>query len=469
MKNMTLRRIAEECSGILHTGKGMEAAAAAPVEGITTDSRAVREGFLFAALKGERVDGHDYIGQAYDKGAVCALTEKDLPEVTDKCWIRVRSVMEALALIARAYRRELGIPVVGIAGSVGKTSTKEMVASVLSQKYRTLKTQGNLNNELGVPLTIFSITEEHEMAVVEMGINHFGEMHRLANMVRPDICVMTNIGECHLEYLIDRDGVLRAKTEIFDFLKPDGHIVLNGNDDKLVTVKPVNGVEPVFFGLKDNMPENAAAEGAELSYWADNIGEPGLDGTFCTIHTPQGSFDVTVPIPGMHYLMNALSGTAVGCICGLTLDEIRRGIENVQPVGGRFRIIRGGRYTLIDDCYNANPVSMRSSLHVLGYAKGRRVAVLGDMAELGPDEIRFHEQIGEFAAETKPDLLVGIGERSRALVEAARRTDPELKAVHFDDAEDFIEESGKLLKEGDIVLIKASHCMEFSKIVEALS
>ena len=224
MKNLTLENIAAACGGSYH---GSETDRNREVTDITTDSRKAGEGSLFAAIKGERVDGHSFINQVFEKGALCVLCEKE-PELSEGVtgnWILVSSTLQALKDIAEFYRQQLSLRVVGITGSVGKTSTKEAVASVLSEKYCVLKTLGNFNNELGLPLTVFRLREEHEAAVLEMGISDFGEMHRLSKIARPDVCVMTNIGQCHLEFLHDRDGILRAKSEIFDFLAPDGKIV----------------------------------------------------------------------------------------------------------------------------------------------------------------------------------------------------------------------------------------------------
>ena len=224
MKHMSLREITLACGGTYY---GNDASLSAEVTGVAIDSRKIEEGFLFIPIKGARVDGHDFIPQVIEKGALCTLSEKELPNASYP-YILVDSCEQAMKDIAQHYRTALGIKVVGITGSVGKTSTKEMIASVLSQKYNVLKTAGNFNNEIGLPLTIFNIREEHEVAVLEMGINHFGEMHRLTKMAQPDICVITNIGLCHLEYLGDRDGILKAKTEMFDYMQPNAKIILNG-------------------------------------------------------------------------------------------------------------------------------------------------------------------------------------------------------------------------------------------------
>ncbi len=467
MKGLTLRRIADACGGILHIAPGQEALENTEVESITTDSRQAGTGSVFAAIKGERVDGHRFIDAVFAQGAAAAITEHDLPDAAG-CYIRVHSTLDALKEIAEEYLKILQIPVVGITGSVGKTSTKEMVASVLSVKYQTLKTAGNFNNELGLPLTVFRLREEDEIAVLEMGINHFGEMHRLAKVARPDTCVITNIGQCHLEFLIDRDGILRAKTEIFDFIRPDGHIVLNGNDDKLSLVQNVNGIEPVFFGL----PADAANEtGAPLTVWADEIESRGLGGSVCRIHMPEApeGFQVHVPLPGRHMIQNALTAASVGRIYGLTPDEIRQGIEGLEAVGGRFHIIHSDHYEIVDDCYNANPVSMKASLDILRDVENTTVAILGDMGELGAEEIQMHESVGTHAAGCSLDLLVGIGSLSEHMIRAASAADPSLRVKYYADVESFLAEATELLPDGATVLVKASHFMNFSKIVEALS
>ena len=467
MKGLTLRRIADACGGILHMSENSLFSADAEVAAIVTDSRKAGEGSLFAAIRGERVDGHSFIPAVLQAGAAAVLTEQDLPEDCGGNWIKVLSTLAALRDIAEEYLRILEVPAVGIAGSVGKTSTKEMVAAVLSQRYRIHKTQGNFNNELGVPLTIFGMTGEEEIAVLEMGISDFGEMHRLAKIVRPDTCVMTNIGECHLEFLGDRDGVLRAKSEIFDFLTENGHIVLNGDDDKLVQLHQVNGVTPVFFGL--NKEHGAGEDWPELSVWADGIESLGLEGSRCRIHTPQGSFSVLVPIPGRHMVMNALAGTAVGLIYNLTLEEIRCGIESLEPVTGRFHIIRTPGLTVIDDCYNANPVSMAASVKGLSEAAGRRIAVLGDMAELGSQEKEYHEKIGVCTVDSGIEMLFTVGERgawiARKAEEEAARRGSTLSIRSCETNEECRERLQEELRCGDTVLVKASHCMKLEEIV----
>ena len=454
MKNMTLGNIAAACGGIYH---GTEAAKEKTIAEITTDSRKAGKDSLFVAIKGERVDAHKFIPAVFEQGALCVISEQELEDPAG-AYIQVDSSLQAIKDIAEFYRKQLDIKVVGITGSVGKTSTKEMVASVLSEKYRVLKTLGNFNNELGLPLTVFRLREEDEIAVLEMGISHFGEMHRLSKIARPDICVITNIGQCHLEFLGDRDGVLKAKTEIFDYLAPAGTIVLNGDDDKLATLQEVKGIQPVFFGIDSDRMISAT-----------QIHSLGLKGIACRICTGQGDFDVTIPIPGYHMVYNALAGTAVGLSLGMTTKEIKRGIEKLESLSGRFHIIETDNYTVVDDCYNANPVSMKASLKVLGDALGRKVAILGDMGELGENEQQLHEEVGVAAGQQGIQMLICVGALSEGMAKAAKETNPQMEVIHKQTLEEAISSLPQYLKQGDTILVKASHFMHFEKIVEVLT
>lgn len=457
MKNLTLEHIAEACHGVYH---GPMEAKSTEVTSIATDSRKVESGCLFVPIVGARVDGHNFIEQVMDAGALVTLSERELPQASYP-YIQVESSLQAVKDIAAYYLDQLQIPVVGITGSVGKTSTKEMIASVLAQKYRVLKTLGNFNNELGLPLTIFRLREEDEIAVLEMGISDFGEMHRLAAVSRPNTCVITNIGTCHLENLGDRDGVFRAKTEVFDHLKENAVVILNGDDDKLNQVEQVQGRAPIFFGLNDS-----------CSIYADEIESRGLKGISCRIHTPKGDFTVTVPIPGIHMVYNALAGTAVGLAYGMKPEEIRRGIESLQSVSGRFHIIETDGLTIVDDCYNANPMSMKASLGILKDALNRSVAILGDMGELGKDEAALHEEVGTFAGTCGVDLLICVGTLCEHMAAAARSAaasaGTSLEVLYFRDREALEEKLPSLLRRGDTVLVKASHFMHFDELLTEL-
>lgn len=457
MKHMSLQEITHACHGVYH---GDAVFLAKEVTNVAIDSRKVEKGGLFIALKGARVDGHSFIPQVMENGALCAVSEQELGDVSYP-YIQVDSCEQALKDIAEHYRTSLDIKVVGISGSVGKTSTKEMIASVLGQKYRVLKTEGNFNNEIGLPLTVFNIREEHEIAVLEMGISGFGEMTRLAKVARPDICVLTNIGSAHLENLGSRDGILKAKTEMFTYMNAEGTIILNGDDDKLRSFTPENGISPVYFGLDNN-----------CAFHAEHIVNRGLKGTTAEFVTPVSRFCAHINIPGSHMVHNALAGIAVGYALGMTDKEIARGIEANVTIAGRNNLIETDRYTIIDDCYNANPASMKASLDVLSFADTRTVAILGSMFELGETSEKMHYDVGVHAAEAGINVLICIGDLTRSTARGAEETAVKkrlsTKVFHFDTKADFFREADNLLKEKDTILVKASHGMEFPEIVKHL-
>ena len=462
MKNMTLENIEKACGGRYI---GTEAEKKTEVLGVVIDSRQVESGYLFVAIPGEKVDGHKFIPDVFAKGAAAVLSEQQLEDPAGP-YILVESTTKALRDLAEYYRKSLDIKVVGITGSVGKTSTKEMIASVLSEKYRVLKTEGNYNNEIGLPLTIFKIRAEHEVAVLEMGISEFGEMHRLATMANPDICVITNIGLCHLENLKTRDGILKAKTESFAHLKKDGIAILNGDDDKLSTVRQVGDKEPVFYGMEEKMEYR---EDAKKSVYATGVENLGLYGMQARIHTPEGERDVRIPIPGEHNVYNALAATAVGLSLGLSLDQISSGILKAKTIGGRTNLLNTGSMTVIDDCYNANPVSMKASIDVLATAEGRKIAVLGDMGELGENEKKLHYEVGEYLAKKEIEVLFCAGELSEEIAKAAQKESKTCEVYYFKTRDALLEQLLPFLKKGDTVLVKASHFMEYPKIVKALT
>lgn len=462
MKNMTLENIEKACGGRYI---GTEAEKKTEVLGVVIDSRQVGSGYLFVAIPGEKVDGHKFIPDVFAKGAAAVLSEQQLEDPAGP-YILVESTTKALRDLAEYYRKSLDIKVVGITGSVGKTSTKEMIASVLSEKYKVLKTEGNYNNEIGLPLTIFKIRAEHEVAVLEMGISEFGEMHRLATMANPDICVITNIGLCHLENLKTRDGILKAKTESFAHLKKDGIAILNGDDDKLSTIRQVGDKEPVFYGMEEKMEYR---EDAKKSVYATGVENLGLYGMQARIHTPEGERDVRIPIPGEHNVYNALAATAVGLSLGLSLDQISSGILKAKTIGGRTNLLNTGSMTVIDDCYNANPVSMKASIDVLATAEGRKIAVLGDMGELGENEKKLHYEVGEYLAKKEINVLFCAGELSEEIAKAAQKESKTCEVYYFKTRDALLEQLLPFLKKGDTVLVKASHFMEYPEIVKALT
>lgn len=455
MVNMTLRSVAEACGGTLYGEYGIDK----EILGVELDSRKLQAGYLFIAVKGERVDGHSFIPQAFAKGCYGVVCEY-LPEETAGPCIVVKDSLKALQDIAAFYREQLNIKVVGITGSVGKTSTKEVIASMLCEKYNVLKTEGNFNNEIGLPLTVLKIRREHQVAVLEMGINHFGEMRRLSRIAKPDVCVITNIGQCHLEFLGDRNGILKAKTEMFEFMNPDGVVCLNGDDDKLVTVKEVYGRSPLFFGM-----------GETCDIRAVHIQNHGLYGCEAEIEekgtTDIAKWNICIPVPGEHMVMNALAAVAVGKTLGMSREEMAAGIAKTESVGGRSHIIRDSVFTIIDDCYNANPVSMKAAVELLDTASTRKVAVLGDMFELGKEEKELHREVGNFIAKKNIDVVIAIGCLAEEIYLAARQGNR--NCYYYRSKEEMLREAPSVLQKGDTILLKASHGMGFTELVEFCS
>ena len=446
MKKFTLGEIAESCGGKfvgLDSDKNIE------ITSVERDSRQIKDGSLFLAIRGERVDGHDYIEKCFASGAVCAVCEK-APDNATKPYILVDSTLEAVKKIAKAYRQKFDIPVVGVSGSVGKTSTKEMLYAVLSQKYKTHKTQGNLNNELGVPLTLLSMPEDTQAAVIEMGISDFGEMTRLSEMVQPTICVLTIIGCCHLENLGDRDGVLKAKTEMFKNAAENAEYILNGDDDKLYSVTEVNGKTPIYFGFA-----------SDNDYYAEDIENNGEGGISCTLCFDNTRLNVTIPAIGSYMVSNALAAVAAGRLLGLSDEQLVNGVQSYKTVGSRANVINTGKIRIIDDCYNANPTSVKASLNTLVNFSGRKVAILGDMKELGADELKLHLETGKYAKDKGVDLVIAAGPLAKELAKGA-------DGEWFESVEQVKNAIPALINEGDTVLVKASHSMHFEDIVDFL-
>lgn len=437
MKDMTIFSAARAAGGRV-AGCGQDA----PLSGGVIDSREAGPGLMFCALPGERADGHEYMRSALEKGAACCLATH-VPEGVTGPVILVDDVRSAMAKIAGACRDRLGIPVVGITGSSGKTTAKEMCAAVLSQKYNTLKTEKNFNNELGVPLTLFRIGPEHGAAVVELGINHFGEMSRLGAMAKPDIAVYTLIGRSHLEALGDLDGVLRAKGELVEHMPPDGMLIVNGDDEKLAAWRPAR--RKLTFGL---------GEGCNVR--GVGFAPRGAEGSALTVLAGERRIELFLPAYGRHLAYAALAAAAVGIELGLSDGQIAAGAADYAPVGRRARIIETPSLTVIDDCYNANPDSVKMAIASAGALGGRLVCILGDMLELGEQSEQMHREVGE-AARAAGALLLTAGERSAAM-----------GGEHFASKAELISALPRLLKRGDRVLVKASHSMAFEEISDAL-
>ena len=447
MTPCTAREICAAVGGTLLQDSG------APVTGVTTDSRAVQPGQLFIPLVGERFDGHAYIAKALEGGAAGCLTAA-APEtlLPGKLYIQVADTRLALKALASWYRNKFDLPVVQVTGSAGKTTTKEMIACVLSRRYRTLRTEGNLNNDIGAPLTLLRLTAEHEAAVIETGMNHFGEIRYLGEMVRPDIAVITNVGDAHIENLGNtRQGILRAKCEIFENLAPDGVAVLNGDDPLLNTI-----------ALPQRILRCGTGEGCDVR--VTEVDDQGLEGVACTVTTAKASYRLETSAPGGYMIYPLAMAAAIGEYLCLTAEEIAAGAADYAPVGSRMHLIpMDGQRLIIDDCYNANPQAMAEALRMLAKSRHRRkVAVVGDMGELGELTEQAHRDVGALARELKLDAVVAVGEKMRAL----RETDP--SALWFPDTASALPALPDLFVGDTAVMVKASHAMHFESIVKEL-
>ena len=444
----TVREICAAVGGTLLQGEG-----SALITGVTTDSRAVSAGQLFIPLTGERFDGHAYIGSALSSGAAGCLTART-PEtlLPGKLYVQVADTRLALKALAAWYRSRFTLPVVQITGSAGKTTTKEMVAAVLSRRYDTLKTQANFNNDIGTPLTLLGLAPQHQAAVIETGMNHFGEICYLGEMVRPDIAVITNVGDAHIENLGNtRQGILRAKCEIFQHLSPDGIAVLNGDDPLLNTVA---------------LPQTIlrCGRGENCNVRVTDVDDRGIEGIACTVTTARASYRLTAASPGSFMIYPMAMAAAIGEALGLTGEEIAAGVAAYIPTGSRMHLIRlpEGRL-LIDDCYNANPQAMEEALKLLAVTPARRrAAVLGDMGELGELTVSAHRAIGVLTGELHLDSVIAIGEKARDIASAAPN------ARWYASVDDAMPVIRAAFTEGTAVLVKASHAMHFENIVKEL-
>lgn len=444
----TVREICAAVGGTLLQGEG-----SALITGVTTDSRAVSAGQLFIPLTGERFDGHAYIGSALSSGAAGCLTART-PEtlLPGKLYVQVADTRLALKALAAWYRSRFTLPVVQITGSAGKTTTKEMVAAVLSRRYDTLKTQANFNNDIGTPLTLLGLAPQHQAAVIETGMNHFGEIRYLGEMVRPDIAVITNVGDAHIENLGNtRQGILRAKCEIFQHLSPDGIAVLNGDDPLLNTVA---------------LPQTIlrCGRGENCNVRVTDVDDRGIEGIACTVTTARASYRLTAASPGSFMIYPMAMAAAIGEALGLTGEEIAAGVAAYVPTGSRMHLIRLPEgCLLIDDCYNANPQAMEEALKLLAVTPARRrAAVLGDMGELGELTVSAHRAIGVLTGELHLDSVIAIGEKARDIASAAPN------ARWYASVDDAMPVIRAAFTEGTAVLVKASHAMHFENIVKEL-
>ncbi|MGN0162318.1 MAG: UDP-N-acetylmuramoyl-tripeptide--D-alanyl-D-alanine ligase [Candidatus Ornithomonoglobus sp.] len=425
------------------------------ITGITRDSREVGDGILFVPLKGERVDGHDFVKSALEHGASAALTEKDI-ERANGTLIRVKDTRKAMGDIARYYKKKYFVPSVAITGSVGKTTTKDMVYAVLSAHYNTLKTPNNFNNDIGVPLTIYGLREEHEMAVIEMGMNHFGEIEYLAGIALPDAAIITNIGMSHIENLGSQEGIFRAKMEITKLFTEKNTLFVNGDDKFLKTVTG-GPYRVVKYGLD---PAN--------DVYAKDIENNGRSGVEFTVVYDGGEFRAAVTQPGVHNVYNALAAVCAGFHFGVSVEECIKGLKECEYTSQRLEIIEHNGIEIINDCYNSSPDSIRAALKVLkASAKSNKLAILGDVLEMGDFAEKAHYDLGKDVAESGIDMLITAGENAARIAEGAKDSGFDNVKV-YETTEDAAQAIDGLVKSGDSVLVKASHGMHFEKITEAI-
>lgn len=454
---ITVSEILEATGGRLLAGQKWRI-----ITGVSTDSRTIKAGQLFVALKGERFDGHDFIDKAVADGAAAILAGEDVFCGNDVPVIKVQDTLQALKALAAYYRKLFHLTVVAVTGSTGKTTTKEFIYSVLSQKYSVLKNHGNLNNQIGLPLTIFNIDSRHQYAVLEMGMSEFGEIHDLADIARPHIGIITNIGVSHIEKLGSRENILKAKLELFDFFTADDLAVLNGDDLLLYGLHNSLPCRAIYFSTKGN---------GDVKALNIRLCDNGCYGY--TVVLPDGKQeDIYLNLPGFHNIYNSLAAILVGIEAGVPLKYIKKGIESLIDTPQRLRVCHlpyGAQ--IIDDTYNANPDSMKAAIDVLSdVAKGRKIAVLGDMLELGAVAEQAHRELGRLLVEKNVDILITVGDMARFIADEAA-----IAGLSEDDIHSFSSRGQAIswLKDnliaGDTVLVKGSHGMHMNEIVEHLS
>lgn len=450
MKELTLKQIADWCGG-----KVSARFEHLRVSRMQSDSRKVRSGDLFVALKGAKADGHDFAETAINHGAVAALVSRPISEKLPS--IEVEDTLRAYGEIAAGYRKLTGVKVVGITGSVGKTTTKEMTASVLEAVYHTAKTEGNHNNNLGLPMTIMDMPEDTEVAVLEMGMNHSGEMEYLSDIARPDLAIITNIGTMHIEHLGTREGILQAKLEIMRGMPEDGAGVFNGDEPLLWNIRAIGKHKKYYYGIENHACDVTATDIVELD-----------DGVRFVLHGFGQQFELFVPMLGRHAVYNALAATTVGLLLGVKPEQLQTRFSSFHNTGMRQKIYVKNGVTIIEDCYNAGPESTEAALDVLAGIKtdGRRIAVLGDMLELGNRSAAEHYRIGRLAV-GKADLLLTYGEHSvRTLTGAITGGMNPKNTDHFDTHEDMAHMLKMRVSEGDVVLFKGSRGMRMEKVLQ---
>lgn len=415
------------------------------------DSRQMENGGMYIPLKGERFDGHDFIESAFQTGATAIITAKDV-SYPDKIVIKVKDTYQALKDMAIYLRNHRPVKVIGVTGSVGKTSTRDMVYSVVKQKYKTLKTEGNYNNEIGLPLTILRYHGE-EVMVLEMGMNHLNEMSRLSMIAHPNVSCITNVGTAHIGELGSRENILKAKLEITDGMKDQSTLIINNDNDMLQTVDL-----PRLNVVRVGKNEGASIQASDIELFEDHS-------TFI-VHYHDQSEKILVPVQGEHNVFNALIAIAVGLELDISLEDIKKGIQEFELTKNRMDIVEKNHKTIIDGTYNASVDSMKSSIDVLANYKKRKVAILADMLELGSYSQQLHEEVGNYIAAKKIDVLICIGKEAKYMSQKAKENMENV--YYFATNQEAIKQLEDLLKDGDVILVKGSHSMNLKEIVEKI-
>ena len=433
------------------------------VSDIVTDSRKIVENSIFIALRGEKFDGHNFVAQAIKNGAVAAVVDGQFENEENLPIIRTKDTLKAFGAMAAYYRNQFQIPSVAITGSVGKTSTKEMVSAVLKRHYNTLKTDGNFNNEIGLPLTVLRMENEHEIAVFEMGMSNFGEISALSKIAAPETAILTNIGYSHIEFLKSQENILKAKLEIVDGLMQDGTIILNGDDPYLAKAAENLPFETLTYGVEN---ENCDVRAVNIKKFAS--------GTEFDFLLGGEEYHVSISVPGIHHVYNALAAILTGIKYNIPVPEIIAGIKDFEPVGMRQKVENLKNCVVIRDCYNASPTSMKSGLEVLNVTapvdderEFRRVAIMGDMLELGDYSREAHEEVGGLTCDYDLGCLIAVGKNAehvaRGAIEKGFNSSEIYVFYDTNTAKAHIEE---ILRRNDVILLKGSRGMHLEEIAD---
>ena len=425
------------------------------IKAVSTDTRKIEEGTMFIALKGENFNGNNYVLEAFNKGAKIAIVDEvkcDLNELKeDVALIKVQNTGRALMDLAKFYREKLGLKVVGITGSAGKTSTKDLVAAVLSDKYKVFKTKGNFNNEIGLPLMILELDSTYDVALLEMGMRGLGQIKDLAEIASPDFGIITNIGISHIEILKTRENILKAKMEIATFFDKNNTLVVCGNDD--------------FLGALPNAEYKIVKTGVGENFkiGAKNIALEELSSKF-TVYDGEKEEEFSLDMPGEHNISNLMLGIAIAKELGVSFEEMKRGLKNIEATSMRLELIKKDGFSILNDCYNSSPVAVKSAIDVMKNIEGkRRIAVLGTMRELGHKSEEAHEEIGKYSKENGIEKVLCFGDFSKNIKEGYGEG-----CTVYENKEELIKDLLNIICDGDIILVKASRSLKFEEITKAL-